>query len=97
MFALVDDVERYPDFLPWCRSAREWSRNEDEVKASLEMQRGPLHKTFTTQNRLQPGKRLIDGPFRHLEGFWRFSALTSILRVWRSIWSMSFRASCCSS
>ncbi len=79
MYALVDDIERYPEFLPWCRSAREWSRNEDEVKASLEMQRGPLHKTFTTQNRLQPGKmiemRLVDGPFRHLEGFWRFSAL----------------------
>lgn len=80
MYALVDDIEHYPAFLPWCRSAREWSRSEEEVRASLEMQRGPLHRTFTTQNRLQRNKmiemRLVEGPFRHLEGFWRFGEIT---------------------
>lgn len=79
MFELVDDIERYPSFLPWCRSAREWNRTEDEVRASIEMQRGPLHRTFTTQNRLQRNKmiemRLVEGPFRHLEGFWRFGEI----------------------
>ena len=79
MFALVDDIERYPEFLPWCRSAREISRDEDEVVASLDLAKGSVHKTFTTRNRLQPGKmiemRLVDGPFRHLEGFWRFDRL----------------------
>lgn len=79
MYHLVDDIESYPDFLPWCRSAREWERDEDEVKASIELQRGGIHKTFTTCNRLQKDKmieiRLVEGPFRHLEGFWRFEAL----------------------
>ncbi len=79
MYALVDDIEGYPAFLPWCRSAKEWSRNEDEVRATIEMQRGPVHKTFTTHNRLQKDKmiemRLVEGPFEHLEGFWRFTEL----------------------
>jgi ribosome-associated toxin RatA of RatAB toxin-antitoxin module len=79
MYALVDEVERYPEFLPWCRGAREWTRSEDEVQATLEMQRGPLRHAFTTRNRLQQDKmiemRLVEGPFRHLEGFWRFSEL----------------------
>ncbi len=79
MYALVDDIEGYPAFLPWCRSAKEWSRNDDEVRASIELQRGPVHKTFTTLNRLQKNKmiemRLIEGPFSHLEGFWRFTEL----------------------
>ncbi|HHJ13837.1 MAG TPA: type II toxin-antitoxin system RatA family toxin [Gammaproteobacteria bacterium] len=79
MFALVDDIESYPDFLPWCKSARVLSRTEDEVRASIELSRGGVEKTFTTLNRNQPGKmiemRLVEGPFRHLEGFWRFDAL----------------------
>ena len=79
MFALVSDVESYPDFLPWCRSARVLWRNEDEIKACIEMAKGSLQKTFTTHNRQQADKmiemRLIEGPFRRLEGFWRFDAL----------------------
>jgi len=79
MYALVDDIEAYPDFLPWCRSANIMSRTEDLVQATLELAKGSVHKTFSTQNRLMPGKmiemRLIEGPFRHLEGFWQFEAL----------------------
>lgn len=79
MYRLVDDIGSYPEFLPWCRSAREWERDEDEVKASIELQRGGIHKTFTTCNRLQKDKmiemRLVEGPFQHLEGFWRFEPL----------------------
>jgi len=80
MYALVDDIKAYPQFLPWCRSATEWSRGEDEVKASIELHRGGVHKTFTTLNRLQRDKmievRLVEGPFHHLEGFWRFESLS---------------------
>jgi ribosome-associated toxin RatA of RatAB toxin-antitoxin module len=76
MFALVDDVEAYPQFLPWCKNARVLSRDEDEVRASLDLVRGGFEKSFTTCNRRQKNKmiemRLIEGPFRHLEGFWRF-------------------------
>ncbi len=79
MFALVNDIESYPRFLPWCRSARVLSRNRDEVRATIEMVKGLLHKSFTTCNRLQQDKmveiRLLDGPFRRLEGFWQFHAL----------------------
>lgn len=79
MFDLVDDIESYPQFLPWCRSSTVLSRNEDEVRASLELAKGSVHKTFSTLNRLHVGKmiemRLLEGPFHHLEGFWRFEAL----------------------
>ncbi len=79
MYALVDDIESYPEFLEWCRSATELKRGKDEVTASLELAKGALHKTFTTHNRMQRNKmvemRLVEGPFRLLEGFWRFDAL----------------------
>ncbi len=79
MFRLVDDIEAYGEFLPWCRSATVISRSEDEVKASIEIAKGALNKSFTTLNRLQKDKmiemRLLEGPFKHLEGFWRFTSL----------------------
>lgn len=79
MYALVDDIKTYPNFLPWCKTATILSRDEDEVRASIELARGGIQKSFTTCNRLQHNKmiemRLVEGPFRHLEGFWRFDAL----------------------
>ncbi|MEK6749835.1 MAG: type II toxin-antitoxin system RatA family toxin [Pseudomonadota bacterium] len=79
MYALVDDIPAYPQFLPWCKSAHEHARNEDEVQASLEIARGGFQRAFTTQNRLQKDKiiemRLVEGPFKHLQGFWRFEPL----------------------
>lgn len=79
MFDLVNDVEAYPQFLPWCRSAQVLSRNDDEVRATIEIAKGAVHKSFTTMNRLQRGKmidiRLLDGPFKRLDGFWRFQGL----------------------
>ncbi len=79
MYALVDDIEAYPEFLPWCKSTRVLSRTEDEVRATIELSRGGVEKSFTTCNRNQKNKmiemRLVEGPFRRLEGFWRFDAL----------------------
>jgi len=79
MYSLVDDIDAYPEFLPWCGSSEVLERNEDEVKASIELSRSGIKKSFTTLNRLQAGKmiemRLLEGPFRHLEGFWRFESL----------------------
>ncbi len=79
MFALVDDINTYPEFLPWCRSAQELMRDDDEVRARLEIAYSGVHKSFTTLNRMQRGKmidmRLVEGPFQRLEGFWRFDAL----------------------
>ncbi len=79
MFALVDDIDAYPEFLPWCRHARVLSRGDDEVRATIELSKGGVDKAFTTCNRLQRNKmiqmRLVEGPFKHLEGFWRFDPL----------------------
>lgn len=79
MYQLVDGIDLYPQFLPWCRSAVEHERDSDQVKASIEIAKGAVNKHFTTLNRLQKHKtiemRLVDGPFRHLHGFWRFDEL----------------------
>ena len=79
MFALVDDVPSYKEFLPWCGGSEELSRNDDEVKASVVISHSGINKTFTTLNRLQKNKmieiRLVDGPFKHLHGFWQFEPL----------------------
>lgn len=79
MFALVNNIEAYASFLPWCRSSHVLLRTPDEVRATIEIAHGGLHKSFTTLNRLQQDKmmemRLLEGPFRHLEGYWRFDVL----------------------
>lgn len=79
MYKLVDDIESYSKFLPWCRRSVEIARDVDEVRATLEVATAGLNKSFTTCNRLQSGKmiemRLVEGPFKQLEGFWRFEAL----------------------
>ncbi|MFO8154685.1 MAG: type II toxin-antitoxin system RatA family toxin [Pseudomonadota bacterium] len=79
MFALVDDVSSYAEFLPWCRSATELERDEEQVVGQLELAYGSIHKSFTTRNLLHHPTliemRLVDGPFKQLEGFWRFDPL----------------------
>lgn len=79
MFDLVNDVEAYPNFLPWCRSSRILSKNEHVICASLDIAKGGIHHEFSTRNELDPGRsiriELIDGPFRHLEGFWQFNPI----------------------
>lgn len=79
MFVLVDNVLEYPEFLPWCASTREIHRNNAEVEASIELSKGGVRKTFTTRNQLIENQQidliLVDGPFRQLEGSWRFSEL----------------------
>jgi len=79
MFALVDGIEIYPEFLPWCRATKVLSRTDDEVRATIELSKGGVEKAFTTCNRNQKNKmiemRLVEGPFKRLEGFWRFDAL----------------------
>ena len=79
MYALINDIERYPEFVPWCTAARVESRKEGEVVATLAIKRGPLRAEFTTRNLLEPGKRVlmqfVSGPFRVLEGLWTLTPL----------------------
>lgn len=76
MFDLVNDIESYPQFVPWCVSSEIINRSEDEIRATLSFARSGIQKSFTTMNRLQPHRmieiRLVNGPFKQLEGFWRF-------------------------
>ena len=79
MFGLVDDVESYPEFLPWCNDATVHERDADTVEATLELHKGSMSNHFTTRNTLHRPDAidlaLVGGPFRHLEGGWRFQAL----------------------
>ena len=79
MYRLVEDVEAYPDFLPWCSDVEVHSREGDVVEATLEFRRGALKKRFRTRNAMVPDASidlsLVGGPFRDLSGGWRFSQL----------------------
>ena len=79
MYDLVADIESYPDFLPWCGGTAIMAHDEKQVVASIKIAYHKIHKTFTTRNVLQPGSsmdmQLIEGPFKHLHGVWRFDAL----------------------
>lgn len=76
MYDIVRGVEHYPKFLPWCRSTQIHSRDEHEQVASISMSKGPLRQTFTTRNPSIPGEQLdvylLKGPFKRLQGRWRF-------------------------
>lgn len=80
MFRLVDDVDSYSEFLPWCNYSEVLSRNENVVEATLELHKGALSQTFTTRNALRNGEaiglELLGGPFRHLSGGWTFQTLS---------------------
>ncbi len=79
MYALVADIEAYPKFLPWCGGARILSRENESVTAAIDIAYGGVHKTFTTRNNGRPAElmemSLVEGPFRHLLGYWRFTPL----------------------
>ena len=80
MYELINDVERYPEFVPWCVGARLISREGPEVVARLDVKRGLLRASFTTRNTLEEGCRvrmaLVEGPFRALEGLWTLTGIT---------------------
>lgn len=79
MFALVDDVTKYPEFLPWCGGVDLHNQDETSTVATLHIAYHGLHQNFTTENRKSSPTlmeiKLKDGPFKHLEGIWRFTAL----------------------
>lgn len=80
MFLLVDEAERYPEFLPWCTAAEVHFRQYNVTQATLELRKAGLRKRFTTRNKNDPGSSieiaLVDGPFKTLEGEWRFDQLS---------------------
>jgi len=79
MYALVDDIESYPQFLPWCDGAQYAAREPGRTVATLHVNFHGLKNQFTTENIHQPGRRidmkLVSGPFRKLDGRWQFTEI----------------------
>ncbi len=79
MFALVDRVEDYPQFLPWCGGVDVKERTEGRLVASIQINYHGIKQTFTTENANQPPTlmkmSLVEGPFKHLDGTWVFKPL----------------------
>lgn len=81
LYAMVNDVQAYPEFLPWCIATRLIESSEEQLRAELTVGRAGIRQRFTTHNRMVPGERielqLEEGPFSHLHGTWEFQALTA--------------------
>lgn len=79
MFELVDRVEDYPDFLPWCDGVQMFERSESHTSARLDINYHGLRAHFATTNAKRYPRSmdisLDDGPFKQMDGGWRFTAL----------------------
>lgn len=79
MYALVNDVLKYPEFLPWCANAELISSSDIEMVAKLSIAKGPIKQYFITKNTMVVDTsiemRLQEGPFKHLYGVWTFNQL----------------------
>ncbi len=76
LYAIVADVEKYPQFLPWCIGARVWKRTENELWADLIIGFKMFRETFTSHVTFSPPHLIeveyVKGPLRHLSNRWRF-------------------------
>lgn len=79
LYALVEHIEAYPEFLPWCREAHVHERTASHTRAMLEVGLKGVAQSFTTENSNRPGEaiemRLVKGPFRRFSAVWRFTPL----------------------
>jgi ribosome-associated toxin RatA of RatAB toxin-antitoxin module len=79
LFRIVDDVARYPEFLPWCAGAEILESHDDHLVAELALAGRGIRERFTTRNLRFPDERielqLVDGPFRSFAGTWTFTRL----------------------
>jgi ribosome-associated toxin RatA of RatAB toxin-antitoxin module len=80
MYALVNDIESYPQFLPWCSATQVEHRAAAVTRAAISVDYRGFKQTFRTENHTRPGElieiRLVSGPFRKLDGTWRFTGLS---------------------
>jgi ribosome-associated toxin RatA of RatAB toxin-antitoxin module len=79
LFDLVNDIERYPEFLPWCVGAKIESKTDQQITAQLTVGKSGIKQSFTTCNILKRPEQmemtLVEGPFKQLRGLWQFHAL----------------------
>ena len=85
LFALVADVEKYPQFLPWCRAARILSRGENEFTAELIISFAHISESYVSRVALTPSSAIkvtmIKGPFEYLTNHWKFTAIGDKTRI----------------
>jgi ribosome-associated toxin RatA of RatAB toxin-antitoxin module len=78
-YALVNDIESYPEFLPWCSAAKMIERGQGRTVATMTLQAKGMRHSLTTENRHEPGRsirmQLVEGPFRRFSAEWRFTPL----------------------
>lgn len=76
MYALVNDIKNYPEFLPWCTKTNILQQNGDSLTASVSISMGKLKQSFTTRNVMKADDsiymKLVEGPFKELTGHWQF-------------------------
>jgi len=79
MYQLVENVNDYHTFLPWCSASKQLERKNNVVVGTVTISKGRVNKAFTTKNILHKNKlieiELVNGPFKELNGFWRFDEL----------------------
>ena len=79
MFELVNNIDDYSQFLNWCDSSSILNQSDNQITASVEINKGGIKQTFSTLNTLTPYQsivmELVDGPFDELSGEWRFEPL----------------------
>jgi ribosome-associated toxin RatA of RatAB toxin-antitoxin module len=79
MFELVDNIERYPEFLPWCSGTAVTQRDQEKTCATINISYRGIRQSFSTQNSKEFPQRmtmqLVEGPFKSLDGEWRFTLL----------------------
>lgn len=79
VFEIINDVERYPEFVPGCTAAAVLDRGEASLRARLTVGNGAFSTSFVTRNQLEPPNiirmQLDEGPFRTLEGFWQLTPI----------------------
>jgi len=79
MYELVNNINDYPQFLNWCEGASILNQSDDQITASVQINKGGLKQNFSTLNTLKPFQlikmQLLEGPFEQLSGEWRFEPL----------------------
>ncbi|VAX00590.1 hypothetical protein MNBD_GAMMA22-3004 [hydrothermal vent metagenome] len=79
MFMLVDDINKYSEFLPWCANSEELVRDTNQVEARIDINHSGFKNSFSTLNTLSSYQtikmQLLKGPFKYLIGTWSFEAL----------------------
>jgi len=79
IFQLIDDVEHYTDFLPWCGGSKVIKRTKKITEATIEINFKGVKQSFTTRNLKKPFEimeiNLVDGPFKKLTGSWKFTSI----------------------